>query len=245
MSRESLSDSITNDVIRLIVERKLKPGDTLPSEGDLAQRFSVSKPTVREAMKELAIFGVIERRQGKATRVKAIDSSVLSSFFRISIGYSEHGIRNALELRRGLEVEVARLAAKRADEEQIASIFTEVERMKENIGDIEAWLRHDLAFHRAVTDASQNEIIINMFSGLGAVIEYTMRALGMQRDLRDAAKTLERHLDIARAIQNRNEDAASEAMQAHFDATSPVLEAIRLDSSRLAFNNTRARGKPI
>jgi len=241
MARDSLSDSITNDLIGLIVERKLKAGDALPSEAELAQKFSVSKPTVREAMKELAIFGVIERRQGKSTRVKAIDSSVLSSFFRISIGHSEHGIQNALELRRGLEVEVARLAAIRASDEQIQTIFSEVQKMEENTGNIELWLQHDLAFHRAVTEASQNEIMINLFSGLGNVIEYTMRAIGMQRDLRDASKTLKRHMDIAMAIRERDSSAARDAMTAHFDATAPVLEAIRLDSRRITFEKMHSR----
>lgn len=234
MPRDSLSVSITNDLIGLIINRKLKPGDVLPSEAELARQFSVSKPTVREAIQELSIFGMIERRQGRATRVKSIDSSVLSSFFRISIGYSEHGVRNVLELRRGLEVEIAQLAARRATAEDVENIQACVLQMEASKGDIDLWLQNDLNFHLAVTNASGNEIMINMVMGLKNVIIYTMRAIGMQRDLRDAVKTLERHQRIAEAINNRDPDEAREAMQAHFSATDPILDAIRLDNRRLA-----------
>ena len=69
INRTRVSDTVRQSLMQLVLSEALKPGDDLPSEGDLAERFGVSKPTVRDALRTLAGFGVAEITQGKRTTV--------------------------------------------------------------------------------------------------------------------------------------------------------------------------------
>src|SRR5690606_5045166 len=111
--RAPLSEGISDQLIEMIAAGELKMDDPLPSEAELAAPFGVSKPVVREALKQLSLFGIVEIRQGRVARVKPLDSSALEGFFRLAVRSDSNGLRDAIELRRAVEVELAELAATR------------------------------------------------------------------------------------------------------------------------------------
>lgn len=234
VERVPLSETITDRLIEMITLGELKPNDPLPSEADLAARFNVSKPIIRESLKQLAVFGVVEIRQGRVARVKALDSSALEGFFRLAIRSSNNGLRDALELRRAVEVEIAELAAARATSATTAPLEAAYRVMEQNVDTLEAWLKGDYAFHMALAHASQNAIMLHTIEGLSGVVRYTMRVLGVQSDMRDARLTLGRHKAILDAVMSHDVAAANVAMRHHFDATRPFVDAISGDKSRLA-----------
>ena len=113
-----LGTAVIERLTRAIVDGRLKPGDPLPSEGQIAATFGISKPIAREALRELAAMGVIQVQQGKVSRVRAIDCEPLARFFRFAVGRTEQGLHDAVELRRMLEPRIAHLAAERRTSER-------------------------------------------------------------------------------------------------------------------------------
>ncbi len=234
MDRPRLSEHVSDSLIRMIAAGELRVGDPLPSELELAGRFKVSKPTVRESLKQLALYGIVEIRQGKVARVRSLDSSALEGFFRIAVQSTDNGLRDALEFRRAIEIENAELAAARATQAQLAEMEAAIKVMAASIDSLEAWLEADFNFHMALAAASGNAIMMHAMEALSGVIRYTMRVVAAQTDLRNPRLSLRRHRGILAAIASHDAQQAATIMREHFDAARPVLEAISRDRERLA-----------
>lgn len=232
--RAPLSEGVSDKLIEMIAAGELKTDDPLPAESELAARFGVSKPVIREALKQLSLFGIVEIRQGRVSRVKPLNSSALEGFFRLAVRSDANGLRDALELRRAVEVELAELAATRITPATLVPLEDAFRTMEQNIDGLDPWLEGDYAFHIALAQASENAIMQHTIRGLSGVIRYTQRVLGVQTDLRDVRMTLKRHEAILNAVQDRDPAAAGAAMRVHFDALTPVLSMISSDRSRLA-----------
>jgi GntR family transcriptional repressor for pyruvate dehydrogenase complex len=218
ISRTRLSDTVKQRLTQLILDQALKPGDELPSEGDLAERFGVSKPTVREALRALAAVGVVEIAQGKRAIVRHPSSEPLEGFLRFAISYSEQGLREVVELRRKLETETAVLAAERATAEQLAKMETAVAKMRDAIGTIEPWVDADLELHLALARGAQNSLMFYLMEALGGVFRESMRILHLQRGPQGIEATWSRHQRIVEAVKSRDPQAVRRAMDAHYDA---------------------------
>lgn len=232
--RAPLSEGVSDQLIEIIAAGELKVNDPLPSEAQLAERFGVSKPVVREALKQLALFGIVEIRQGRVARIRPLGSSMLEGFFRLAVRSDSNGLRDAIDLRRAVEVELAELAATRATAETQKPLEAAFADMARNVDSLDPWLDADFAFHMALANASENAIMQHTIQGLSGVIRYTQRLLGVQADLRDARQTLERHRAILEGVLARDPAAAGAAMRTHFDSFRPLLPLISNDKSRLA-----------
>src|SRR5690606_34274878 len=211
MERAPLSEGVADRLIEMIAAGELKVNDSLPAESDLAARFGVSKPVVREALRQLALYGMVEIRQGRVARVKPLDSSALEGFFRLAVRSDSNGLRDAIDLRRAVEVELAELAAMRATRETQKPLEEAYRMMELNVDSLDPWLEGDFAFHMALAHASENAIMQHTIKGLSGVIRYTQRLLGVQTDLRDARMTLKRHEAILLAVLDRDPPAAGAA----------------------------------
>lgn len=232
--KQSLTEVVTQFIIDRVGERVYRPGDALPSESELAQQLNVSKPVVREALGRLAALGVVQIHQGKSTTIQGLSAAPLDQFLRLAVRATDNGLREAIELRRALEAEIAALAAVRAGPLQIDQVEAAVEKMRAHIGgDFEAWLQGDFAFHVALARCSRNDLFEHFVEALADTIRYTQRALGAQQDLRDPAATVRRHQAIVDALRARDPDAARAAMTAHFAVTDAVIDEIARDRRRL------------
>ena len=232
--KQRLTEAVTQFVIDRVAERVYRPGDQLPSESELAKRLNVSKPVVREALGRLSALGIVQIQQGKPTTIKGLSIAPLDQFLRLAVRVTDNGLREAVELRRAIEVEVAALAAERATPLQLEPVEVALEKMRANIdGDFERWLQGDLAFHVALARCSGNALLEHLVSALVDTIKFTQRVLGMQRDLRDPAATVARHQAIVDAIKARDPAAARIAMTTHFAVSDAVIAEIARDHRRL------------
>ena len=232
--RPRLTASVTDFVLGRVAARMLRPGDALPSEAELARQLSVSKPVVREAMGRLVALGLVSVQQGKPTTIQPLSSGPFQELLRMAVRTHDNGLREAVELRRGVETEVAALAAERRSEAQAAALFACTATMRANPKPEEPWLRADFEFHLTLAQASGNRLLALLVDALSDVMRYTMRLMGKQMDLRDPMATLARHIVIAEAVRDRDAEAARRAMRIHFDATDSVVKAIGADPERLA-----------
>jgi GntR family transcriptional regulator, transcriptional repressor for pyruvate dehydrogenase complex len=211
------AENVVAHVRDLISSGDLKPGDRLPAERELALQIGVSRPSVRAGLQALAAMGVVESRRGSGTYIST-GPPVLSSG-PLQLLAILHGIPRAeiFEARRILESRTARLAAIRAAGESLAEISEEVMGMFASTEDPQAFLLHDIAFHRALARASGNLVLSALVEMVSAIFyEQRKETAGQDRDLRFSA---EQHRRIYQAIRDRDADAAEREMDMHLQAS--------------------------
>ena len=227
-----MTDAVTGYVLDRVASRALRPGDALPGEAEFARQLNVSKPVVREALGRLSALGLVQIQQGKPTTIQALSSGPFQGLLRMTVQAHDNGLREALELRRALETEVAGLAAERATPAHRDAIDAAVAAMQANMDDLDRWLSADFSFHVALVQASENRLLELLIEALADVIRFTQRLVGVQTDVRDPAASLARHVAIAAAVRAGDVPAARQAMEAHFEATRSVVLAIGADAAR-------------
>jgi GntR family transcriptional repressor for pyruvate dehydrogenase complex len=221
-----LTDGVISALSEAILDGRLKPGEALPAEARLAARFGVSKQVVREAMRQLAALGILHVGQGRATRVvEALDAQPLARFWRFAAGGTRAGLAEAVELRRIIEPQVARLAALHATPEGLAHLRAILDRMAETMGDIPRWITADLDFHDHLAALSGNRLVRLQVHGLRPVIEEVMRLFNARepRGPADWQATWERHRLVVDTIAARDAEATEQAMLAHFAAAETAI----------------------
>jgi GntR family transcriptional repressor for pyruvate dehydrogenase complex len=201
--------------VRSLIDRgRVRPGDRLPTERQLAAQVGVSRPTVRAGLRALSAMGIIRSRQGSGTYIS--EAPTLASE-PLSLLAALHGFtgEQMYEARRVLEVGAAGLAAERATPDQIASMADEVASLFERMDDPLRFLNHDITFHRIVAEASGNPIISTLVETVSALYYDRRRRTAEQasnRDLMDAAAA---HRRVYQAIRARDVEAARRAMHEH------------------------------
>jgi len=200
--------------VRELIERgALGPGDRLPPERELALQIGVSRPSVRAGLQALAAMGIIQARHGAGTFIT--DGPPMLATGPLSFLAALHGFSSEemFEARRVLEVGAIGVAAEKATGEDLASIAEEMAGMFAALDDPQAFLIHDIKFHRAVARASHNPILASLIEMVSAMFyERRKRNVGAPRELREAA---DMHRLIYNALRDRNAPAAQLAMSQH------------------------------
>src|SRR3954466_15761546 len=156
---EGSTEQVVSFVRGLIERGELRRGDRLPAERDLATQIGVSRPTVRAGLRALQAMGVVISRHGSGTYIP--DGPPLLGSEPLSFLAALHGFtrEEMYEARRILEVEAAGLAAQRASSDPLATLAEEVAGLFANRDNPNAFLVHDINFHRAVAVAAGNPIV--------------------------------------------------------------------------------------
>ena len=210
-----------------IVRGGLAPGDAVPTEDELVSEFGVGRSALREGVKVLAGKGLLESRTSAGTRVRPreswnlLDPDVLT--WRFSDSREPGDIRALAGLRVALEPGAARLAAESASAEQRGAIAIEMARLWSTVDDADAFVAADLAFHRAVFAAANNDLLLYIHDvvsvALGAIRPLHTHSAGHNRE------TLPNHERVALAIQRGHHLKAEAAMR-------EIVEVARDDALR-------------
>jgi GntR family transcriptional repressor for pyruvate dehydrogenase complex len=220
-----LFELIVQQVEDSITKGQLKPGDQLPAERDLAQRFGVSRTAVREAVKTLREKGLVEAYSGRGTFVTNGTSQAIRQSLDLMIRINkQEGSANLAELRLVLEPEIAGLAAERIEDQLLSTMREAVAVMDRNLHDPDSYVEADLDFHLALAEAAGNPLILSLLDSI----------VGLLREQRSRIFNVDggpergqfHHKRILVAIEQRNSEAAREAMRAH-------LKQVLADSSSL------------
>lgn len=210
----SALDTALHGLRALIADGALRPGDRLPSEGELCERLGVSRGSLREAIRTLAALGVLETRHGSGSYVSELRAADLIGSLSLTVGLLPMaGVLELTELRRVLEPHAAALAAARIDDDTVAAlddVLTEIE----STTDFEAQSRLDHEFHMAISSVAGNDALTSLID----VLRSRSRAYRIS-DPEDAAE-LKIHSDaghraILRGLAAADPVAASAAASAH------------------------------
>lgn len=219
------ANAVADDLAELILT-KLMPGANLPSEAELAERYAVSRLTVREAVKLLAGRGLLEVSRGKRAKVKEPDGAAFADFLTAVIHNNSRGLFDLIEVRLALEVQSATMAAKRASRAGIAAIDSALQGMREAAvaedSDAEARFHtFDVGFHEAVAMASGNRVMNYLFEAMSGPLREGLfiSRRGHANRGHTLADTIDAHQRILDCIRDGNGRAAGEAMRNHLKDT--------------------------
>ncbi|MGM1018928.1 MAG: FadR/GntR family transcriptional regulator [Actinomycetota bacterium] len=214
----SALDTALHGLRALIADGDLRPGDRLPSEGDLCERLGVSRGSLREAIRMLAALGVLDTRHGSGSYVSELHAADLIKGLSLTVGLLPLGsIIELYELRRALESHAASLAAARVDEQTLAdleALLTELE----SVTDEERQSELDHQFHMRISEVAGNDALSNLLDVLRARSRayriFTTDDAAEIKILSDAG-----HRSILRGLETRDPVAASSAAAGHVAQT--------------------------
>jgi GntR family transcriptional repressor for pyruvate dehydrogenase complex len=225
--RLSLSDHIVEQIAELIARGALKPGDRIPSEKQLCEKFGVGRTSVREALRSLSVMGVLESRMGDGTFVASDVSRFLERSFQWGLLLNPKVVDDLIETRLMLESHNAHLAAAKAGPDDLARMDEAVRQMEAAVDDPEQYLEHDLQFHLAIAQATQNSILQNLLSTTRGYLQAWIRETLARPDMSEkrARLSIAEHRRILRALRNKDAEAARQAMAAHILSSSADLRS--------------------
>lgn len=190
----------------------------------------MSRTVVREAVRSLGAKGVIDMRSGSGLRIATVDASAVTESMTLFLRGRPHvDYPRIHEVRSALEVQIARLAAARADARDLAALEAACERMERALGDPEAASREDVEFHRALAAATHNELFLLLLDAIGDVMLEIRRAtLGIPGR---SPGVLKAHRGILARVTDGDERGAAEAMREHLDDSDRAWLALRAGSA--------------
>lgn len=211
--KSAISEDIVESLLSLIRERELRPGDKLPAERELAAMMHVSRPSLREALRALAIMNVIEIRQGDGTYVTSLKPELLMSHLDFVFALSDSAFLELFQARKVLEPGIVAMAAERIDDAELIALEECVDRSLALVDDHHAFLEADMELHERIARAAKNSILAQFMasiSQLGKVSRRRTVALpGVTR------QSVQDHLAIVAALKERDPAAARAAMLHH------------------------------
>jgi GntR family transcriptional repressor for pyruvate dehydrogenase complex len=214
---------VARRMLDLFTSGSIAPGTRLPPERRLSATLGVGRSAVREALAALEILGIVDVRPGSGTYLRGTASELLPQTLRWGLLIGERNTHELLELRSGLEIYVARLAAARGDAADVAKVGDHLERMRAGLGNLKAFAKADLDFHDALGRASGNDMLVDLLHVVRSLLQvYADRAV---HDEAEALIALEEHDAVYRAVVRGDEDAAASAMAVHMATASQRLSA--------------------
>ncbi|MEM8632198.1 MAG: GntR family transcriptional regulator [Pseudomonadota bacterium] len=203
-----LSIQIAEAIRAEIIAGSLAVGSRLPSEAELSDKFSVSRPTVREALKRLAAQNLIRTRRGASggafvNRISfedAYEGQITTATLLLSM--NDVDIETACEARFTLERACGTLAAARREEHHLARMTAELERQKDGSLSGEAFCASDVAFHRALVDGAGNPVLSYQLAGAVEAMQPLMNMITVNAV--DRARITALHDRILSALENRD-----------------------------------------
>ena len=250
LERQTLSDQLTKRLTELITTQGLKSGDELPSEGELSARFGVSRAVTREALRALQERGIVAIANGKRATIKPLTSEPLRNFFGWAVSFERQSLVELLEVRRGLEIQSATLAAQRRTTEDVAGLRDTLARLAAAVHDATIYTGLDATLHQQIAAAARNEMLQHLIASLHEPFMQqliaSLHGRGDEAPLRERDHGSDRlwlqalnteHERIVDAIARGDAEAATATIAAH-------LESARMVIARDPYQAARAEGVP-
>ncbi|MBP7001613.1 transcriptional regulator NanR [Amaricoccus sp.] len=222
--RRKLSDQVLERMQALILSGEVSPGDPLPSEHALMERFGVGRPAVREALQSLHTMGLITISHGERSRVNALSAEAVlrqgDAIARTLLTTGPQNLENLKEARRLFELGMVRTGTPKATAEDVAGLRALIVRQRAALGEPGAFIGADIDFHRAIAALSGNPIFSAVSEAmLGWLFRFHSDLL-LWSGHEDV--TLAEHGAIVDAIEAGDVEAAAAAMAGHLDRSTPL-----------------------
>ncbi len=213
--KPSVQNSIISQIRDLINHKNLEPGDKLPSERMLSEKFDVTRSNVREAIQKLEFFGLLKSIPQSGTFVANIGVIALNGMIEDILSLGDPDFKSLVETRILLELKTVRLAALRRTEDDLKNIKIALDAYKAKVINGEDAVQEDLLFHLAIAKASHNATMNTFMLTITPEIITNFEKYHVC-DKDQAILGIQEHTDIYEAIKNQEPKVAKEKMKIHF-----------------------------
>lgn len=217
-----LHEDIVRQFQSSIRRGELRHGDRLPSERNLAERFKVSRSSVREAIRSLELQGLVVSRRGSGTFINTENLDSVVALMAATLNTGEDALREIFEMRHLLEPPIAALAAQRATADEIERMEEILEEQRGQIDAGATGVDSDTAFHFALASATHNSALLKVASAVEDILQRT-RSQSFQEPGRPQ-RSLASHRQILDMVRDGDEKGAQEAMEHHLTMVEPASE---------------------
>ena len=223
-----ISKAIVDQIKEAVFQKKLKPGDKLPSERQLMDQFKTSRVTIREALRTLEHFGILEIRRGAEGGAFILDpnTKLVNNFLQDMFSMGKIEISNLTEARLAVEPFSVKLATDRITEDSLERIGLNLQETKEYLdksNNSDARLLN-LEYHRLIAQASGNPVIFFMIDSIMDIMENNISSIILSA--KPVERTLRYHEEIYFAIKDRNANVAQDLMLKHIQDIQKALETL-------------------
>lgn len=211
----SESDAIIYKIRELILTKQLEPGDRLPAERELAQKFKVSRNHLRQALQKLEFYGLVKKYPQSGTRVSNIGVTALNGMMSDILQLEKPDFKSLVETRIIMETQAVRLAALRRTDKQLQDIEKAHEAYKNKALEGVDAVEEDLMFHIKIAEASNNSVLRSMM----LIITPEIITHFIKNKVCDKEQTyllVEEHQNILNAIADKNAEKAELFLKDHF-----------------------------
>jgi GntR family transcriptional repressor for pyruvate dehydrogenase complex len=215
VAKSTLADEVAQRVAEMIREGTYEPGDRLPSISEMASRFEVGHPTLREALKKLEVLGTVEIKHGSGVYVKNDQDVLLMSNPIFAGEVSKDMMLDLIEARIPIELKAAEGAARNASAENIERLEELLEKADEHMEDDAYLTEVNMAFHREIAVASGNTVMAQVLEVLANLFENEQRILLDIHGSREEDHA--EHLEILNAIRKGDASLARDRMENHLE----------------------------
>jgi len=221
IKKTRIAEEIANRVRTLIMGGTFKPGQPLPSERVLSQRFGVSRGSVRDAFRMLEMIGLLETRHGQGTFPKELSVGNLVGPLASVLTYSRDLQDELMDVRRMFEPAVARVAATRVTDEEIAELERILLTQQRKVRAGQSAIGEDTAFHSALAHATHNRIVVRIMETLNDLLIESRKLTLHQRGR--PLRSIRGHEAVVAALRGRDPEGAARAMHDHIDQIAELL----------------------
>ncbi len=214
-------EGVAQQIHQLIADGALKPGDMLPPERELAERFRVSRSSVRDAIRALELIGLVVPRQGEGTIVADVSPDALVAPLRSVLVRRREFIAELIDVRKMLEPPLAARAAQHATDEEIARLEAILDRQRVKMMRGESTVEEDTEFHYAVALAARNTVLQKVLDVLMDLLrESRTRSLQVEGRLQ---RSFAGHRRVLDAIRRHDPAAAERAVRQHLGEIEAIV----------------------
>ncbi len=220
IAKVTLAQNIVQQLIEIIMNGTIKPGDKLPPEKQLMEMFGVGRSSLREAIRALITLGLVEVRVPEGTFVSNSFGGFFTKHLALMSRISFDNIIDLVEARIAIEVDIAEIAARKAsveDNDRLNEVLKLMREAKEN----EQFLQADLQFHLLLAEIAKNSFMLHVMNILRDITrEWILKVIQLPSSKELATK---QHEKIAEAIKNNDVIAAGKSMREHLESVSELL----------------------
>lgn len=228
VQRVTLSEQVEGFIRDHITSQRIAPGDSLPSSVQLAEQFGVSRAIVREALKSLEAKGMITIANGKRPRVSPLTNQLLVDYFHRVSAERDATLIDLLELRKGIEMQSASLAAIRRTPQELDELWSLIERMRGSIGHVEHYLDYDVSLHMAIARSSHNRMFAQIVDSIRVPMRDTQREGQVMDESAEMRESIQfSHEILVQLIDHQDPDGAARCMGMHFDGSIEAIQRTR------------------
>ncbi|EOR94895.1 Transcriptional regulator, GntR family [Arcticibacter svalbardensis MN12-7] len=221
---ESPVDKIIGQLKQLITSGQLRPGDKLPAERALSEKFGVGRSYIREAILKLEFYGLLKTNPQSGTYVSGLSINVIDSIISDIIKFNKDDFNGLLEARYYLELNAVKLAAERRSEEDVRELYEAILNYDNKINKEKSAVEEDMLFHIKIAKASKNTVIESMILILVPDLIKNIvvnKICGENRGI----TAIPEHRAILKAIEEHDVDGAEKAMAVHLNEIWHVSKA--------------------